>query len=146
MQRRSWTDLSGKHKTFAKYLDHDPDLQWVKLLVLTGKGEEQTEKEVTVPLAKLDKNGQSVVKRIAIAWRQIEKTLSAAGTEGNLNARRAPEQGYAREGGYQGGETEDMPASASSNEMDTRNQKEPYEPPMDSAEMESRAERPPVPG
>ena len=50
VQRRSWTDRSGKHKTFAKYLDHDPDFQWVKLLVLTGKGETQTEKEVTVPV------------------------------------------------------------------------------------------------
>ena len=100
VQQRSWTDLSGKHKTFAKYLEHDPGLQWVKLLVHTGKGEEQTTKVVTVPLTKLDKNGQSVVKRIAIARRQIDELLSADSTEKNRNPGGYSEQAYAMEEGY----------------------------------------------
>ena len=108
VQRRSWTDQSGKHKTYAKYLEHDPDLKWVKLLVLTGKGKTQTEKEVTVQLAKLDKNGQSVVKRIAIARKKIEEILSVAGKEGRVDARGAAELGFAREGGYQGGVAEGL--------------------------------------
>ncbi len=126
VKRRSWTDQSGKHKTFAKYLDHDPDFQWVKLLVLTRKGDTRTEKEVTVPLAKLDKKGKSVVNRIAFAREKIEELLSDTSTEGGPNARRA-EQGYAREGGYgsyQGGEAAAMAIPAPTNENEKESEKD----------------------
>jgi hypothetical protein len=75
IKRRVWTDASGKFRIYAKYLAHDPEFQWVQLLALKGKGEQETEKEVKVPLNKLDKKGQGVVKRIAAARNQIEKIL-----------------------------------------------------------------------
>jgi hypothetical protein len=77
IRQRQWVDSSGKHRTYARYLDHDPNLQWVKLLVLVKKGE-STYKEGTVPLARLSKNDQALVKRIAIMRKQVEAALADA--------------------------------------------------------------------
>ncbi len=108
VQQRGWTDLSGKHKIFAKYLEHDPGLQWVKLQVRAGKGEKETTKVITVQLAKLDKNAQSVVKRIAIARRQIDEILSEDDKEKSRSPGGYSEQAYAREGGYPPEDAEDL--------------------------------------
>ncbi len=76
IRRRQWTSASGKHKTFAKYVDHAEDLSWVKLLVLTKSGDEQTEKEVQIPLEKLDKKGRAFLDRIVLRRKEVEETLA----------------------------------------------------------------------
>lgn len=78
VRQRQWVDSTGKHKTFARYLDHDPNLQWVKLLVLVQKGDQQTYKEGQVPLARLSQADQAIVKRIAIVRPQVEQALAAS--------------------------------------------------------------------
>jgi hypothetical protein len=78
VRQRQWVDKSGKHKTFARYVEHDPNGQWVKLLVLVKKGEESTYKEVTIPLSRLSKNDQALVKRIGIVRKQVETALADA--------------------------------------------------------------------
>ncbi|MBA3484219.1 MAG: hypothetical protein H0T51_20650 [Pirellulales bacterium] len=78
VRQRQWVDATGKHKTFARYVDHDPNGQWVKLLVLVKKGDEQTYKEATIPLARLSKTDQALVKRIGIVRKQVETALADA--------------------------------------------------------------------
>ncbi len=89
IRRRQWTSASGKHKTFAKYVDHAPDLSWVKLLVLVKSGEEQTEKEIQVPLEKLDKKGRAVLDRIALRRKEVEKALAISESTSGGGRRRA---------------------------------------------------------
>jgi hypothetical protein len=76
VRQRQWVDSTGKYKTFARYVDHDPNLQWVKLLVAVRKGDEVTYKEGTVPLARLGKTEQAVVKRIAVVRKQVEAAVA----------------------------------------------------------------------
>src|SRR5215216_2371036 len=64
VRQRQWADSTGKHKTYARYVDHDPNLQSVKLLVLVKSGDQQSFKEGTVPLSRLSKTDQAIVKRI----------------------------------------------------------------------------------
>jgi hypothetical protein len=78
VRQRQWTDSSGKFKTYARYVDHDADLQSVKLLILVKKGDSQTYKEATIPLAKLSKTDQAIVKRIAGLRTQVEEALADA--------------------------------------------------------------------
>ena len=78
VRQRQWVDSTGKHKTYARYVDHDPQGQWVKLLVLVKKGDEQSYKEGTIPLARLSKNDQALVKRIGIVRKQVETALADA--------------------------------------------------------------------
>jgi hypothetical protein len=78
VRQRQWVDKTGKHKTYARYVDHDPNGQWVKLLVLVKKGDEQTYKEGTIPLARLSKTDQALVKRIGIVRKQVETALADA--------------------------------------------------------------------
>ena len=89
IRRRQWTDISGKYKTFAKYLEHDPELKWVKLLALVKKGDEQSEKEIQVPLQRLDKKSQAVVKRIALTSEQIDKLLAESSTDSGTRSTRS---------------------------------------------------------
>jgi hypothetical protein len=86
VRQRQWVDASGKHRTYARYVDHDPNLQSVKLLVLVKKGDQQSFKEGSVALSRLSKNDQAAVKRIAMVRKQVEKALadSPLGTEGAI--------------------------------------------------------------
>jgi hypothetical protein len=84
VRQRRWVDATGKHKTFARYVDHDPNGKWVKLLVLVKKGDEQTHKAATIPLARLSKNDQALVKRIGIVRKQVETALADAPAGGAL--------------------------------------------------------------
>lgn len=61
---QEWSNDTGKFTTNAKYLDHDPDLGWVKLRVIQGTGRERVVKEVTIPLDKLSKTCQARVRQI----------------------------------------------------------------------------------
>lgn len=61
---QEWSNDTGKFTTNAKYLEHDPDLSWVKLRIIQGTGRERVVKEVTIPLAKLSKTCQARVRQI----------------------------------------------------------------------------------
>ncbi len=99
IRRRQWTSASGKHKTFAKYVDHAPDLSWVKLLVLVKSDEEQTEKEIQIPLEKLDKKGRAVLDRIALRRKEVEKALAISeSTSGSQSERDFPPEEDSRRG------------------------------------------------
>ena len=89
---QEWTDATGKFKTTAKYLEHDPDLAWVKLRVIEGSGDDRVVKEVTIPLEKLSKVCQARVRRIDALSEKVaaavveEKDLAAEKDEGQTNA------------------------------------------------------------
>src|SRR5688572_15411918 len=63
---QEWTSLNGKSKIIAKYVEHDPDLAWVKLATFRGAGANRTTREVTVEVAKLNKTCQSRVRQISV--------------------------------------------------------------------------------
>lgn len=69
---QEWTDATGKFHTTAKYLAHDPDMKWVKLLAVKGSGEERITKELTIPVEKLDKRCQSRVRQIEALKSKVE--------------------------------------------------------------------------
>jgi hypothetical protein len=69
---QEWTSAAGK-KVKAKYVSHSPDLSTVTLAV-SGKN-------VDVPVAKLDKRSQSLVKQIAVTQKKLDE-LIAAGADG----------------------------------------------------------------
>lgn len=76
VRQRQWTDSSGKFKTFAAYLDHDPQLEWVELRVVVKQKNKVSYKDVKVPLTKLDKAARDVLNRIVIARPLVEKSLA----------------------------------------------------------------------
>ncbi len=72
---QEWTNGTGQFTATAKYLDHDPDLAWVKLRIIQGTGEQRVVKDVTIPTAKLSKTCQSRVRQISVL---TEKVSTAA--------------------------------------------------------------------
>jgi hypothetical protein len=70
---QEWSSAKGK-KVKAKYVSHAPDLASVTLALAQGK-------EVTVPVAQLDKTSQSRVKQIAVTQKKLDE-LIAGGAEG----------------------------------------------------------------
>jgi hypothetical protein len=74
---QEWTDASGKFKTTAKYLEHDPELTWVKLRVIDGSGDQRVVKELTIPLEKLSKACQLRVRRISVLSDKVAAAVEA---------------------------------------------------------------------
>jgi hypothetical protein len=72
---QEWNDATGKFATTAKYVEHDPELQWVKLRMIKGTGANRVVKDVTIPVAKLSKTCQSRVRQISVLR---EKVATAA--------------------------------------------------------------------
>jgi hypothetical protein len=70
---QEWSDLSGKFRTIARYVKHDPNLTTVTIESVKGRGAERTTKEVTVPVDKLSKNCQSRVKQIDTMQKKIKE-------------------------------------------------------------------------
>jgi len=91
---QQWTDATGRFKTTAKYLEHDPDLAWVKLRVIEGSGDQRIVKEVTIPLEKLSKACQSRVRRISVL---SEKVAAAIEAEKDAEKSDALDEGHAGE-------------------------------------------------
>src|SRR5690606_28054691 len=60
-----WTDATGKFRTTARYVEHDPDLNWVKLEAARGRGQDRAVKLIQVPVEKLSTQCQSRVRQIA---------------------------------------------------------------------------------
>ena len=75
---QEWSDATGKSKVTAKYVEHDPDLEWVKLQAVRGRGAERVEKEITVPVAKLSKVCQSRVRQINALQKKLDELVAAA--------------------------------------------------------------------
>jgi hypothetical protein len=78
---QEWSDLSGKSKVTAKYVDHDPDLKWVKLQAVRGRGADRVVKEITVPVEKLSKTCQSRVRQINALQKKLDELAAAANEE-----------------------------------------------------------------
>jgi hypothetical protein len=75
---QEWTDATGRFKTTAKYLEHDPDLAWVKLRVIEGSGDQRVVKEVIIPLEKLSKICQARVRRIGGLSEKVAAAIAEA--------------------------------------------------------------------
>jgi hypothetical protein len=75
---QEWTDSTGQFHTEAKYIEHDPDMKWVKLLAVKGSGEGRVTKELTIPVEKLDERCQSRVRQIDHLKSKVEAAVAAA--------------------------------------------------------------------
>lgn len=71
---QEWSDLTGKFKTTAKYVEHDPNLTWVKLEIVRGR--ERTTRQI--PVDKLSKTCQSRVKQIDIIQKKLDELLATS--------------------------------------------------------------------
>jgi hypothetical protein len=85
VRTQDWTNDTGQFKTSAKYVEHDPNLGWVKLRMVQGTGRDRVVKDVTIPLSKLSKTCQSRVRqintlteRVDVAKVEEEKRLAEA--------------------------------------------------------------------
>jgi hypothetical protein len=76
---QEWRDSTGKSRITAKYIQHDPKLQWVTLEMVKGSGTNRVTKEGTISLAKLNKTCQSRVKQIATLQKKLEELQSTSG-------------------------------------------------------------------
>lgn len=88
IRSQEWKSLDGKFVTTAKYVEHDPDLAWVKLRVIKGTGADRVVKDVTVPVAKLSKTCQSRVRQISV----LTDKVAEAAVEAEA-AKKADEEG-----------------------------------------------------
>lgn len=92
-RQQEWSDATGKFKTSAKYVEHDPELAWVKLRVISGTGTKRVVKDVQIPLEKLSKSGQARVRQIA----NLSEKITAA-IEEEKKAEEEKEEGAGSEG------------------------------------------------
>ena len=73
---QEWTDATGRFKTRAKYVEHDPGLAWVKLRVIQGSGAERVVKDVQVPVEKLSPLCKSRVRQIAFLSEKVAAAVT----------------------------------------------------------------------
>lgn len=115
IRQQEWSDASGKFKVSAKYLEHDPDLKWVKLRTIRGTGKERAVKDVEIPLEKLSKSCQARVRTISIL---AEKIATAKEEE----AKKAAEDADGAEAsGGRGGERSESESLDGEMPADSRN-------------------------
>ena len=84
---QEWSDLSGKFRTVAQYVKHDPNFTTVTIESVKGRGAERTTKEVTVPVDKLSKTCQSRVRQIDTMQKKIKEMAKAKPGETALSRR-----------------------------------------------------------
>jgi hypothetical protein len=82
---QEWSDFNGKFKARAKYIAHDPDLQWVRLEVVRGSGKDRAVGEVQVPVDKLSRACQSRVRQIARLQPRLDELAAAEAEEDEEN-------------------------------------------------------------
>lgn len=75
---QEWTDATGKFHAEAKYIEHDPDMKWVKLLAVKEGPDGRISKELTIPVEKLDKRCQSRVRQIDHLRSKVEAAIAAS--------------------------------------------------------------------
>jgi hypothetical protein len=99
VRQREWSDDSGKFKTSAKYVEHDPNLEWVKLRMIRGTGKEREVKDIQIPLDKLSKACQARVRTISVL---APKVAEAVEEEANKEAEAENDPAGARGGEFMG--------------------------------------------
>jgi hypothetical protein len=99
VKQQEWCNASGKFKTSAKYVEHDPNLEWVKLRVIRGTGKERVVKDVQIPLDKLSKACQSRVRTISVL---APKVAEAIEEEANKEAEDENDPAGSRGGEFMG--------------------------------------------
>jgi hypothetical protein len=104
IRQQDWNDATGKHKTLAKYVEHDPNLTWVKLRVIQGTGAKRVVKDVTIPLEKLSKACQSRVRQIAFLQERVADAAQEAGKQADAAGSAEDMQAVAESRDEQGGE------------------------------------------
>jgi hypothetical protein len=82
---QEWNDLTGKFRTVARYVKHEPDLSMVTIEIVKGRGAERTTEQKTVPVEKLSKTCQSRVRQIDAMQKKL-KELAAAEAKKDPNA------------------------------------------------------------
>ena len=70
---QEWSDQSGKFKTVAHYVKHDPNITMVTIRIMKGRGAERTSEDKTVPVDKLSKTCQSRVKQIDTMQKKLKE-------------------------------------------------------------------------
>jgi hypothetical protein len=85
-----WSDLSGKFKTYAKYVKHDPTLTTVTIEIARGRGAERTTEEKTIPVDKLSKTCQSRVRQIDMMQKRLKELAAKPGENGAVAGAGAP--------------------------------------------------------
>ncbi|MGD9633942.1 MAG: hypothetical protein AB7G28_12250 [Pirellulales bacterium] len=114
VKQQEWSDTSGKFKVSAKYLEHDPNLAWVKLRVFRGTGKERVVKDVQIPLDKLSKSCQARVRTISV----LAEKVAEAKEEEAKKEKEDEENGESPEGrrgsarGERPAEQDEMPEEA----------------------------------
>lgn len=82
---QEWSDLSGKFRTVAHYVKHDPSITKVTIAIARGKGAERTFEQREISVDKLSKTCQSRVKQIDAMQKKIKEAaakLAASGANG----------------------------------------------------------------
>jgi hypothetical protein len=74
---QEWSDASGKFKTVARYVKHDPNLTTVTIEIVRGRGAEQTKEQKTVPVDKLSATCQSRVRQIDASQKNLKAWAAA---------------------------------------------------------------------
>jgi hypothetical protein len=77
VRTQEWADLSGKFKTLARYVKHDPNLASVTIEIVHGRGAEQTKEQKTVPVNKLSDKCQARVRQIDAAQKNLKEWAAA---------------------------------------------------------------------
>jgi len=132
IRQQEWSDASGKFKVSAKYVDHDPNLKWVKLRTIRGTGKERQVKDVEIPLEKLSKSCQARVRTISVL---AEKIAEAKEEEAK---KEAEEEAGAGAAGGRDGETAEGESMEGETPAEPREGRAPFD--RGPAEMDSRAQ------
>jgi hypothetical protein len=85
-----WSDLSGKFKTYARYIKHDPNLTSVTIEIAKGRGAERTTDQKTIPVDKLSKTSQSRVRQIDMMQKRLKELAAKPGPDGVVAGPGAP--------------------------------------------------------
>jgi hypothetical protein len=86
VRTQEWSDLSGKFKTVARYVKHDPNLASVTIEIVRGRGAEQTKEQKTVPVDKLSSKCQARVRQIDAAQKNLKEWAAAHPEEAGTGA------------------------------------------------------------
>lgn len=94
-RQQEWSDTTGKFKTSAKYVEHDPQLAWVKLRVIQGTGSKRIVKDVQIPMEKLSKSCQARVRQIATLSEKMTASIEAEKKDKEEKKEDSPGEGRA---------------------------------------------------
>lgn len=88
---QEWVSDKGT-KIKARYVSHDPGLKSVTLEIARGNGPDRVLKEVTVPVERLNKTGQSRVKQIDAAQKKLDEIAAQPSESGQTPLVESPSE------------------------------------------------------